>query len=172
MRYLHRQAKRRKDPRINVPESLAVVVLLENYYWPDAEPDLTAPRVAKYARGEDYHRVTLGRLDRLADWLRQRGARVAHPYVDDGPIPERELAQRAGLGWIGKNTMLDPAGCGLVLFHRNDLYRPGAARRPAVHDRPLRQLHPVPRRVPDGGVRRAARARRDPLHLLPYDRAA
>ena len=36
MRYLHRQAKRRKNPRLNVPESLAVVVLLENYYWPDA----------------------------------------------------------------------------------------------------------------------------------------
>ncbi|HET7240189.1 MAG TPA: QueG-associated DUF1730 domain-containing protein, partial [Gemmatimonadales bacterium] len=57
MRYLHRQAKRRKNPRINVPESLAVVVLLENYYWPDEQPDLEAPRVAKYARGADYHRV-------------------------------------------------------------------------------------------------------------------
>src|SRR6476620_10466525 len=116
MRYLHRQAKRRKNPRLNVPESLAVVVLLENYYWPDAEADLIAPRVAKYARGEDYHRVTLGRLDRLADWLRERGALVAHPYVDDGPIPERELAQRAGLGWIGKNTMLIRPGAGSFCF--------------------------------------------------------
>jgi len=116
MRYLHRQARRRKNPRLNVPESLAVVVLLENYYSPDAQADLVPPRVAKYARGEDYHRVTLGRLGRLADWLRGRGATVAHPYVDDGPVPERELAQRAGLGWIGKNTMLIRPGVGSFFF--------------------------------------------------------
>jgi len=116
MRYLHRQAKRRKNPRINVPESLAVVVLLENYYWPDETPDLEAPRVAKYARGADYHRVTLDRLDQLATYLRARGARVAHSYADDGPVPERELAQRAGLGWIGKNTMLIRPGAGSFFF--------------------------------------------------------
>jgi epoxyqueuosine reductase len=72
--------------------------------------------VAKYARSEDYHRVTLARLDRLAEWLRGRGAAVARPYVDDGPIPERELAQRAGLGWIGKNTMLIRPGVGSFFF--------------------------------------------------------
>jgi epoxyqueuosine reductase len=116
MRYLHRQARRRKNPRVNVPESLAVVVLLENYYCPDGEADLAAPRVAKYARGEDYHRVTLARLQRLAAWLGARGARVAHAYVDDGPVPERELAQRAGLGWIGKNTMLIRPGAGSFFF--------------------------------------------------------
>jgi hypothetical protein len=77
MRYLHRQAKRRKNPLINVPESLAVVVLLENYYWPDAEADLIAPRVAKYARGEP---PSPSPARRLADWLRERGALVAHPY--------------------------------------------------------------------------------------------
>jgi epoxyqueuosine reductase len=116
MRYLHRQAKRRKNPRLNVPESLAVVVLLENYYWPDAEADLEAPRVARYARGQDYHRVTLRRLDALGELLRDRGARVAHAYVDDGPVPERELARRAGLGWIGKNTMLIRPGAGSFFF--------------------------------------------------------
>ncbi len=116
MRYLHRQAKRRKNPRINVPDALAVVVLLENYYAPDVDEDLAAPRVAKYARGEDYHRVTLRRLDELAAFLRSRGAAVAHSYADDGPIPERELAQRAGLGWIGKNTMLIRPGAGSFCF--------------------------------------------------------
>ena len=116
MRYLHRQAKRRKNPRLNVPESLAVVVLLENYYWPDADTDFEAPRVAKYARGEDYHRVTLRRLDALGRFLLERGAHVAHAYADDGPVPERELAQRAGLGWIGKNTMLIRPGVGSFFF--------------------------------------------------------
>ena len=116
MRYLHRQARRRKNPRLNVPESLAVVVLLENYYWPDDAPDLEAPRVAKYARGGDYHVVTRRRLDALAGFLLERGARVAHTYVDGGPVPERELAQRAGLGWIGKNTMLIRPGAGSFCF--------------------------------------------------------
>jgi len=116
MRYLHRQARRRKDPRINVPQSLAVVVLLENYFWPDEPADLEAPRVAKYARGQDYHRVTLERLGCLAEWLREHGATVARPYVDDGPVPERELARRAGLGWIGKNTMLIRPGAGSWFF--------------------------------------------------------
>ncbi len=116
MRYLHRQARRRKNPRINVPEALAVVVLLENYYAPDTADDLVAPRVAKYARGEDYHRVTLARLDRLGEFLRARGAAVAHGYADAGPVPERELAQRAGLGWIGKNTMLIRPGAGSFFF--------------------------------------------------------
>lgn len=116
MRYLHRQARRRKDPRLTVPESLSVVVLLENYYWPDDAADLEPPRVAKYARGQDYHRVTLDRVGLLAEWLRGHGATVARPYVDAGPVPERELAQRAGLGWIGKNTMLIRPGVGSFFF--------------------------------------------------------
>lgn len=116
MRYLHRQARRRKEPRLTVPESLAVAVLLDNYYWPDADDDLRAPRVAKYARGEDYHRVTLDRLDELAAFLIERGARIARSYADDGPVPERELAQRAGLGWIGKNTMLIRPDAGSFFF--------------------------------------------------------
>ena len=116
MRYLHRQARRRKDPRLTVPESLAVIVLLENYYCPDDPADLEPPRVAKYARGQDYHQVTLARLDRLVEWLHAHGAAVARPYVDAGPVPERELAQRAGLGWIGKNTMLIRPGVGSFFF--------------------------------------------------------
>jgi epoxyqueuosine reductase len=116
MRYLHRQAKRRKHPRLNVPEALSVVVLLENYYWPDADGDTRVPRIAKYARGRDYHRVTRPRLDQLGEFLLSHGATVAHSYVDNGPVPERELAQRAGLGWIGKNTMIIRPGTGSYFF--------------------------------------------------------
>lgn len=127
MRYLHRQARKRKAPAEIVRGAKCAVVVLENH-GPGApgigsrdsgiggekpglgtrEPGIGDPRVriARYARGEDYHRVLRRRLDLLARWLRARGARVAHPWADDGPVPERELAQRAGLGWIGKNAML------------------------------------------------------------------
>ena len=116
MRYLHRQARRRKDPRLIVPEARSVVVVLDNYYGGDPLGGGTTPKVARYARGEDYHRVTARRLERLAAFLTQRGARLARAYSDAGPVPERELAQRAGLGWIGKNTMLVRPGAGSLFF--------------------------------------------------------
>lgn len=104
MRYLHRQAARRKNPARIVPEARCAVVVLENYL-PRA-PAGPGVKIARYARGRDYHDVTLARLEVLAEVLRKEGARVARPWIDAGPVPERELAQRAGLGWIGKNTML------------------------------------------------------------------
>ncbi|MFL5401452.1 MAG: tRNA epoxyqueuosine(34) reductase QueG [Gemmatimonadales bacterium] len=116
MRYLHRQAKRRKDPRLILPQARAVVVVLDNYYTPDSEQDRQAPRIAKYARGEDYHRVTPRRLEQLAGFLRSNGARLSRSFADAGPVPERELAQRAGLGWIGKNTMLVRPEAGSFFF--------------------------------------------------------
>lgn len=92
-------------------------MVLENYL-PPAEGPVSGPsvRLAKYARGRDYHRVMRERLGRLAGWLLARGATIAHPWADDGPVPERELARRAGLGWIGKNTMLIRPGSGSFFF--------------------------------------------------------
>jgi epoxyqueuosine reductase len=115
MRYLHRQARKRKNPRLIIPAAKSVVVVLDNYYNGDPDPG-PAPRVARYARGEDYHRVTRERLEPLADFLRGEGATIAHTYADSGPVPERALALRAGLGWIGKNTMLIRPGAGSFFF--------------------------------------------------------
>jgi epoxyqueuosine reductase len=115
MRYLHRQSQRRKDPRLIVPDALSVVVVLDNYYSADSGAGLP-PKVAKYALGKDYHRVTTDRLGELAGFLQNQGAGVARIYTDAGPVPERELAQRAGLGWIGKNTMLIRPGAGSFFF--------------------------------------------------------
>jgi epoxyqueuosine reductase len=115
MRYLHRQARKRKDPRLIEPGAKSVVVVLDNYY--DGAPDPgPPPKLARYARGEDYHRVTRARLEPLADLLRSHGARIAHTFADSGPVPERALALRAGLGWLGKNTMLIRPGAGSFFF--------------------------------------------------------
>ena len=117
MRYLHRQARRRKDPRVIMPEAKSVVVVLDNYYPGISGGDESIPpRVAKYAQGEDYHAVTTARLDELAAFLRQNGAMLTRTFADAGPVPERELARRAGLGWIGKNTMLIRPGTGSFFF--------------------------------------------------------
>jgi epoxyqueuosine reductase len=116
MRYLHRQARKRKAPQQIDRKARSVVVVLDNYYLADQPADREPPRIAKYARGRDYHRVTVDRLEQLGDFLRGRGARVARVYSDAGPVPERELAQRAGLGWIGKNTMLIRPGAGSFFF--------------------------------------------------------
>ncbi len=114
MRYIHRQAKKRKNPQLADRDARRAVVVLDNYYYADQASE--GPRIARYARGEDYHRVTLARLEQLAAFLRANGAAVARPYADTGPVPERELAQRAGLGWIGKNTMLIRPGVGSWFF--------------------------------------------------------
>jgi epoxyqueuosine reductase len=116
MRYLHRQARRRKDPRLIVPEARSVVVVLDNYYTPEEDADRAPPRIAKYARGEDYHGITQRRLQKLGEYLRLQGARLSYSFADAGPVPERELAQRAGLGWIGKNTMLIRPDAGSFFF--------------------------------------------------------
>ncbi len=129
MRYLHRQAGKRKNPSRIVEGGRCAVVVLDSYYRRDPTPPTSAaldspaagagvprPKIARYARGTDYHSVIGARLARLADFLRLNGASIARPYVDAGPVPERELAQRAGLGWIGKNTMLIRPGAGSFTF--------------------------------------------------------
>jgi epoxyqueuosine reductase len=119
MAYLHRQAAKRRDPRLIMPEAKVAVVTLTNYFHRQESPPDPGPkpgevgssaRIAQYAWSRDYHDVLRERLERLAVEIREvcPGAQT-RCYVDAGPVPERDLAQRAGLGWIGKNTMLiDP----------------------------------------------------------------
>ena len=102
MTYLHRQAEKRKDPRMIMPGAKSAVVTLTNYFHGSLRS-----RVAQYAWSSDYHDVLGGRLDQLAAAIREIvPGSATRCYVDAGPVPERELAQVAGLGWIGKNMML------------------------------------------------------------------
>ncbi len=110
MSYLQRQAEKRKDPRLIMPEAKTAVVTLTNYFHGAgvASPAAT-PRgqVAQYAWSSDYHDVLGERLEQLAAAIRLLApGSLTRCYVDAGPVPERELAQLAGLGWIGKNMML------------------------------------------------------------------
>lgn len=108
MRYMHRQASRRLEPSRIMPGATRAVVVTRDYGAPDSPPAPGCGHVAKYARGRDYHQALRPALEELARYVRSLGTAEARTrvFVDAGPVPERELAQRAGLGWIGKNTML------------------------------------------------------------------
>lgn len=113
MAYLPRGAAKRRDSRLPFPgSSCAVVVGLE---YGGAEP--TGP-VARYARGDDYHDLMWSRLHALHLWIAAKvGFTVpGKSYVDTGPILERDLARRAGLGWFGKNTNLVNPKIGSFFF--------------------------------------------------------
>jgi epoxyqueuosine reductase len=109
------------DPRALLPEAQAVIALAASY-WSDAEPapadDQPRGRVARYAWGRDYHDALKARLFQLVDFLeRELGRRPRfRSFVDSGPLAERAVARRAGLGLPGKNTcLLTPQGSFLFL---------------------------------------------------------
>jgi epoxyqueuosine reductase len=116
MNYLadERGRTRRADPRAILPECESILVLAAPYSDPMSAEAFDEPgpgpngRVAAYAWGDDYHNVFPPRLQELVAFIERQ---VGHPvpnrtYTDTGPLLERDLAQRAGLGWIGKNTCL------------------------------------------------------------------
>ncbi|PWH11968.1 MAG: tRNA epoxyqueuosine(34) reductase QueG [Anaerolineae bacterium] len=115
MQYLaeERAIQRRADPRLILPECRAILVLGVPYDNPllapmPPEDSPSTGRIAAYAWGDDYHLVLPSRLQAMVHFIEER---VGHPvpnrwYTDTGHLLERELAQRAGLGWIGKNTCL------------------------------------------------------------------
>jgi epoxyqueuosine reductase len=120
MAYLatERARQRRADPRLILPDCHSILVLGMRYPTPPsgerASPEDLGGlrgRVAAYAWGNDYHDVLVERIQTLVAYLEAEvGAPVPNRwYTDTGPLLERELAQRAGLGWIGKNTcLIDP----------------------------------------------------------------
>jgi epoxyqueuosine reductase len=102
MAWMARDPERRTHPEQVLTEARSILAFGLNYYQP--EPDRRG-RIAKYALGKDYHKVFLKKLKRICLWLQGLGA-VNRPYVDTGPLLEKPLAELAGLGWQGKNTML------------------------------------------------------------------
>jgi epoxyqueuosine reductase len=125
MRYL--ADPRRDDPQTAMPGIRSVIVCLLNYNT--ERPFSTDPAlpndghnpsgwISRYAWGDDYHDVLRERLDALAGSLRERFTDQfeARIYVDTGPVQERVLAKYAGLGWLGKNTLLLNQMLGSLFF--------------------------------------------------------
>jgi epoxyqueuosine reductase len=113
MSYLPRGAEKRRDTRLPVPGCTSAIVVGMSHGG--AEPP--GP-VARYARGDDYHGVMVAKLTELQAWIGHQLEREVRgkAYVDTGPILERDLARRAGLGWFGKNTTLVNPRIGSFFF--------------------------------------------------------
>jgi epoxyqueuosine reductase len=113
MGYMSRTADKRRDSRLPLDGMRTAVVVAMSYGG-----DQPSGPVARYARGDDYHELMWDRLNALLRWIsEQRGGAVSgKAYVDTGPLLERDLARRAGLGWFGKNTMLINPRAGSFFF--------------------------------------------------------
>ncbi|HKR07541.1 MAG TPA: tRNA epoxyqueuosine(34) reductase QueG, partial [Gemmatimonadaceae bacterium] len=113
MEYLPRGAAKRRSSRLLFDGAISAIVVGLNYGG--REP---GGPVARYARGDDYHELMTARLRELHRWIEQEIDRpvAGKAYVDTGPILERDLARRAGLGWFGKNTNLVNPQLGSFFF--------------------------------------------------------
>src|SRR5882757_4260997 len=107
MSYLENYFDKRLDPTLLVPGAKSVVSLVYNYY---PKKDLAKEnefKIAKYAYGEDYHFVVKEKLKAFLDTLQQHiGDINGRAFVDSAPVLERTWAQKSGVGWIGKNSLL------------------------------------------------------------------
>ena len=103
MAWMARDIERRTDPRIVLPGAQSIVVVCLSYFQGKDTPD-TDYRIARYAWNDDYHDLMSAKLKELSAVLEQHGG-TQRPYVDTGPMLERDFASEAGLGWNGKSTM-------------------------------------------------------------------
>ncbi len=126
MEYLRRHVDLRIDPRAMVPGAKSIIVVADRYAGPASNSSAARSssiasnrlgRIARYARGDDYHTVMKKRLHVLCNELAQQFPdETFRACVDTAPVLEREHAQRAGLGAVGKNTLLIQRGVGSYLL--------------------------------------------------------
>jgi epoxyqueuosine reductase len=122
MKYLQRRLELRFDPSRLVAGSCRAIVARMDYLPPDTEPSKILASehlgyVSRYAVGRDYHKVVRGRLRTLTRQINARtGSERLRAYTDSAPILEKALAEKAGLGWIGKHTLLLNRSAGSWFF--------------------------------------------------------
>ena len=133
MAWMGRNFDKRIDPTVLVPGARSVVSVFASYFQPGRRPgeaptadaladgprqsDAPNAKISRYAWGDDYHDVLKEKLAELFDWLdRQTGGAGGRAFVDSAPVMDKAWAQRAGLGWQGKNTNLLTTTHGSFVF--------------------------------------------------------
>ena len=115
--YLETYFEKRLHPELLLEGTRTVIALLMNYFPPEIIPEEDNFVIAKYAYGSDYHVVMKDRISELVNFLKQSGENVhAKAFVDSGPVLEKAWAQKSGVGWQGKNTLLINKSSGSFFF--------------------------------------------------------
>jgi len=117
MKYMENHFDMRLDPRKLVPGAKSVISLSYNYFNDNLQNDKDAPKISKYAYGNDYHVVIRKKLKILFKELKKKiGDINGRVFVDSAPVMEKPWAAKSGLGWIGKNTNLISQKIGSYYF--------------------------------------------------------
>ena len=119
--YTEERVRRANHPEVLLPGAMSIISLAMSYLT--GEPQRTGPgphgKMARYAWGDDYHKVMKSRLKQFVEGISERVGRPVRTriFVDDGPMNDRAAAERAGVGWFGKNTnILSPSHGSWVLL--------------------------------------------------------
>ena len=107
MNYMANHFDKRLDPRLLLDNAKSVISVGLNYYTPQKQSDPESPKISTYAYGKDYHDVIKDKLKLLIEFIKSQIGEVnARAFVDSAPVMDKVWAEKAGLGWIGKNTNL------------------------------------------------------------------
>ncbi len=117
MHYMENHFDMRLDPRKLVDDAKSVISLAFNYYPAQEQIDVNAPKISKYAYGEDYHTVLKDKLKELLAYINTTIGEVAgRGFVDSAPVLDKAWAAKSGLGWVGKNGNLINKNAGSYFF--------------------------------------------------------
>ncbi len=117
MSYLENHFDKRLDPTLLVPGAKSVISLVYNYFPKDDSPSRSNLKVARYAYGEDYHFVIKDKLKEFLSRISEQvGAIEGRAFVDSAPVMERAWAEKSGLGWTGKNSLMLNRNMGSYFF--------------------------------------------------------
>ena len=117
MGYMANHFDLRTDPRQLVPGAKSVISLAYNYYTPNQQSDPAAPKLSTYAYGRDYHKVIKQRMKPLMAFIKEEFGVVAmRCFTDSAPVLEKAWAERSGIGWRGKHSLIIRKGQGSFFF--------------------------------------------------------
>ncbi len=117
MTYMERNREKRLDPRLLMEGTRTVIIVLQNYFTREIQTDPSAPIISTYALGQDYHAVMKAKLMGLLGYIQTDIiACNGRAFVDSAPALEKAWARKAGLGWIGKNSLLISPQFGSFFF--------------------------------------------------------
>ncbi|MES2446774.1 MAG: tRNA epoxyqueuosine(34) reductase QueG [Bacteroidota bacterium] len=117
MAYMANHFDKRLDPRLLVDGAKSIVSLTLNYFTDQQQADINAPKISKYAFGTDYHTVIKEKLQELMAFINDNIGEVGgRCFVDSAPVMDKAWAQKAGLGWRGKNSNLISKNAGSFFF--------------------------------------------------------